>query len=62
MAARTGRGEIRQAGKHTSSKRRYDYIHNTRLNKMKNIIYFVETAQEAATTVIFRQYVPVRSR
>ena len=32
LAARTGRGEISQAGKHTNSKRRYEY---TTRNKMK---------------------------
>ena len=56
FAARTGSGEISQAGKHTSSKRRCEY---TTRNKMKNMLYFVETTHEVAETVIFRQYVPV---
>ena len=60
LAARTGRGKISQAGKHTSSKRRYHT--NTTRNKMKNMLYFFETTHEVAETVIFRQYVPVKSR
>ena len=57
LAARTGRGEISQAGKHTSSKRRR-YHTNTARNKMQTMLYFVETTHEVAETVIFRQYVP----
>ena len=61
LAARTGRGEISQAGKHTSPKRRY-HEYTTR-NRMKKMLYFVETTHEVAETVIFRQNVlPVDSR
>ena len=35
LAARTGRGEISQTGKHTSSKRRYEC---TTPNKMKKML------------------------
>ena len=42
-------GEISQAGKHTSSMRRYDTK-----NEMKNMLYFVETTHEVAKTVVFR--------
>ena len=50
-------GEISQAGKHTSSMRRYDTK-----NEMKNMLYFVETTHEVAETVIFQKYVPEKSR
>ena len=62
LAARTGRGEISQAGKHTSSKRRYHT--NTKRSKMKKMLHFVETTHEVAETVKIRQYVrvPVKSR
>ena len=57
LAARTGRGEVSKAGKHTSSKRLYDE-YETRYKKM---LYFVETTHEVAETVIFRQNIPVDS-
>ena len=55
LAARTGRGEVSKAGKHTSSKRLYDE-YETRYKKM---LYFVETTHEVAETVIFRKNIPV---
>ena len=56
LAARAIRG-IRQAGKHTSSKRRYVRVHNTKQDG--KMLYFVETTHEVAEIVTFRQYVPV---
>ena len=44
LAARTGRGDISQAGKHTTPKRHDDT--NTTRNKMKEKLYFVETTHE----------------
>ena len=56
LAARAIRG-IRQAGKHTSSKRRHVRVHNTKQDG--KMLYFVETTHEVAEIVTFRQYVPV---
>ena len=50
LAARTGRGEISQAGKHTSSKRHYEY---TTRKEMEKMLYFVEMTHEVAETVIY---------
>ena len=50
LAARTGKEEVSEAGKHTSSKRRYEY---TARHQMKKMLYFMETTHEVAETIIF---------
>ena len=56
LAARNARG-ISQAGRHTSSKRRYIRVHNTKQDE-KNAV-FRRNIHEVGETVLFRQYVPV---